>query len=98
MDLLRCSDRRKYRDFSSRTIFSTYRRPHPLKADKRYENSARRPIDGPLETSPTNSSGYFHRLGLPENKSLFNNVKPNTRNASAQISKSSKLITINFAQ
>lgn len=71
MSLPRYSGRKKCRDSSSKTIFSTYHHRRPPKADKRYENSARQPIDGPLETSLTNSSGYFRRLDLPEKHYLI---------------------------
>lgn len=65
--LPRWLDRRKCRGFFSKTVFSTYRHPHPLEADKRYENSSRQSIDESLEISPTNNSKYFHQLDPPEN-------------------------------
>lgn len=71
MSLPRYSGRRKCRDFSSKTVFSTYHHRRPPKADRRYENSARQPIDGPLETFLTNNLGYFRRLDLPEKDYLI---------------------------
>lgn len=48
-----------------------YHRPRLPKVDKRYENCARRPIDGPLETSPVSNLEYFHQRDLPENISII---------------------------
>jgi len=65
MCLHRCSDKRKCRDFFSGIASATGRRPHPPKADRRYENYARRLTDVQLGISLTNSLRYYHQLGLP---------------------------------
>jgi len=66
MCLHRCSDKRKYQGFFSGIAFATCRRLRPPKADRRYENYARRLIDVQLGTSLADSLKYYHQLGPPE--------------------------------